>query len=131
MGAAFNNLMEEETKESLAAMCCELMDEIATLKRDRTIVVTRPFEFLNSDFLALMNDIGRLGHEKFGADAFEVAGSARMIPRHQKDVIIYHARGHITNYLLGVKHDKLGTAQGHLAAAAFNCMLEFVFFQDE
>ena len=129
MGAAFNNLMEEETKESLARMCCDLMDEIATLKRDRTVIVTRPFEFLHEDFLILMNDIGRLGHEKFKADAFEATGGVRRIPRHQKDAIVYHAREHITNYLLGVEHDKLGALKYHLAAAAFNIMLEFIFSQ--
>jgi len=90
------------------------------------------YEFLDESFLALMNDIGRLGHEKFGADAIEVAGDGkRVIPRHQKDAIIYHARGHITNYLLGVKHDKLDTTRAHLAAAAFNCMIEFYFSQGE
>jgi len=89
------------------------------------------YEFLDESFLALMNDIGRIGHEKFGANAIEVAGGGRKIPRHQKDAIIYHARGHITNYLLGVKHDKLDTTRAHLAAAAFNCMIEFYFSQGE
>lgn len=89
------------------------------------------YEFLNPDFLELMNDIGRLGHEKFGADAIEVAGSKRKIERHQTDSNIYHARGHLTNYLLGVPHDKLGTLQAHLAAAAFNCMIEYYFSQNE
>ena len=131
MGAAFNNLMEEETKESLAEMCCKLMDEIAALKRDRTVIVTRPFEFLHSDFLTLMNDIGRLGHEKFGADAFEVAGNVRKIKRHRKDEIILHAHRHLWNYEDSFPHDKLNTVQAHLAAAAFNCMLEYIFSQGE
>ena len=129
MGAAFNNLMEEETKESLAKMCCDLMDEIAVLKCDRTIVVTRPFEFLDERFLALMNDIGCIGHEKLGADAVELNDGSRRIPRHQKVEIMAHAHRHLWAYENGVKHDKLGTLQGHLAATAFNAMLEYIFSQ--
>jgi hypothetical protein len=89
------------------------------------------YEFLNSDFLALMNEIGRLGHEKFGADAIEVAGSKRKIPRHRQDKILRHARIHLADYEREVPHDKLGTLQAHLAAAAFNCMIEYYFSQNE
>lgn len=78
-----------------------------------------------------MNDIGRLGHEKFGADAFEVAGSKRQIRRHEKREIMFHAREHTHDYEAGLPHDKLGTLQAHLAAAAFNCMLEYIFAQGE
>ena len=88
------------------------------------------YEFLNPDFLALMNDIGRLGHEKFGVDAIEVSGDkTRKHPRHQANMV--HAYRHIADYEDGVLHDKLGTLQAHLAAAAFNCMLEFYFSRGE
>jgi len=88
------------------------------------------FEFLDEEFLELMNDIGRLGHEKFGADAIEVNGDrTRKHPRHQANMV--HAYRHIANYEEGKPHDKLGTLQAHLAAAAFNCMLEFYFSQGE
>src|ERR1019366_8141054 len=97
-----------------------LESELAALKQDRTVVVTTPFPFLHSDFLTLMNDIGRLGHEKFGADAFEVAGSKRQIRRHEKREIIFHAREHTHDYEAGLPHDKLGTLQAHLAAAALD-----------
>jgi hypothetical protein len=124
MGAAFNNLMEEETKESLAEMCCDLMDEIAVLKASR--------EFLDEDFLELMNDIGRLGHETLGADAVEVSGDrTRRIPRHQKDANILHVYRHITEYADGIKHDHFGTLKHQLAAAAFNCLMEYYFSQGE
>jgi hypothetical protein len=113
------------------ARIAALESEIATLKNDRTLIVTTPFPFLHSDFLALMNDIGRLGHEKFGADAFEVAGNKRRIARHRKAAIVEHARNHLASYFCGSKHDKLGTVQAHLAAAAFNAMLEFIFSQGE
>lgn len=88
----------------------------------------KAYKFLDEAFLSLMNDIGRLGHEKFGADAFEVNGSKRNIPRHRKDEIMRHAHRHLWSYEDGVPHDKLGTLQGHLAAASFNAMLEFIFF---
>jgi hypothetical protein len=127
MGAAFNNLMEEETKESLAKMCCELMREI----NSKSTAGGKPYEFLNPDFLTLMNDIGRLGHEKFGADAFEVSGGARKIERHQAWSIMCHARYHLCDYEEGTPHDNFNTVQAHLAAAAFNCMLEYIFSQGE
>ena len=107
--------------------------KIGWLSRDGKVVAPPspgPYEFLNPDFLALMNDIGRLGHEKFGDDAIEANGDrTRKLPRHQANML--HAYRHITAYEDGVKHDKLGTLQAHLAAAAFNCMLEFWFSQHE
>ena len=89
------------------------------------------YEFLDESFLALMNDIGRIGHEKFGANAFEVNGPQRRIPRHQKAEILRHAHQHLWLYEDGVKHDKTGNLQGHLGAVAFNAMLEFYFSQGE
>jgi hypothetical protein len=92
----------------------------------------KQYEFLNPDFLALMNNIGRLGHEKFGADCVEVSGAKeRQIPRHQKEEILAHARRHLWSYDYKRPHDKLSTTQAHLAAAAFNCMLEYIFSQGE
>ena len=90
------------------------------------------YEFLDPNFLALMNDIGRIGHEKFGADAFEVAGNGkRVLLRHQKAEILRHAHQHLWLYEDGMRHDKLGTLPAHLAAVAFNAMLEFYFSQGE
>jgi len=116
--------MEEETKEFLAKMCCKLMDELA-------VKPSRQYEFLDEDFLELMNDIGRLGHEKFGADAFEIAGGKRRIARHQKEEILRHARQHLAAYEQGIRHTRLNTMGHQLAAAAFNSMLEFYFSQGE
>ena len=89
------------------------------------------YEFLDPNFLALMNDIGRIGHEAFGADAFEASGPQRRIPRHQKAEILRHAHQHLWLYEDGMRHDKLGTLPAHLAAVAFNAMLEFYFSQGE
>ena len=92
----------------------------------------KQFEFLNENFLALMNDIGRLGHEKLGENAIEFhKDGVRRIPRHQKGSNMLHAYRHITAYEDGIPHDKLGTLEGHLAAVAFNAMLEFYFSQHE
>ncbi len=90
-----------------------------------------PYEFLDETFLALMNEIGHLGHEKFGTNAFEATGGKRQIDRHRKDEILRHAHQHLFSYEAGLPHDKIGTMRAHLAAAAFNCMLEFIFSQGE
>ena len=93
-------------------------------------VPMKPYEFLNPDFLELMNDIGRLGHEKFGADAIESSGDrTRKLPRHQANML--HAYRHIANYEDGVKHDHFGDLKHQLAAVSFNCMIEFWFSQHE
>jgi hypothetical protein len=133
-----NNLgaTDEEVKTSLREdvalafkLCNQQRARIATLERELA-AKPKQYEFLNPDFLALVNDIGRLGHEKFGADAIESSGDrTRKLPRHQANML--HAYRHITAYEDGVKHDKLGTLQAQLAAAAFNCMLEFWFSQGE
>lgn len=130
-GAYVGRVEDYAVGEALVKVFNAMAEEIAVLKQDRTIIVTPPFPFLHSDFLTLMNDIGRLGHEKFGADAFEAAGSVRKIGRHQKEEILRHARKHLLQYEDEIPHDKLGTLQAHLAAAAFNCMLEFIFSQGE
>ena len=113
------------------ARIADLESEIAMLKRDSTLIVTTPFPFLHSDFLTLMNDIGRLGHEKFQNDSFEVAGNKRRIARHRKEEIMAHAHRHLWSYEDGVRHDKTVNLQGHLGAVAFNAMLEFIFSQGE
>ena len=133
-----NNLgaTDEEVKTSLredVALAFKMCDQqracISHLERELAAKPS-PYEFLNPDFLALMNDIGRLGHEKFGDDAIEANGDrTRKLPRHQANML--HAYRHITAYEDGIKHDKLGTLQAQLAAAAFNCMLEFWFSQHE
>lgn len=90
------------------------------------------FEFLDEEFLELMNDIGRLGHEKFGVDSFESRGDGvRRIPRHQKEEIMRHARERLAAYENGTLHTRLGTLKHQAAAVSFNMMLDFVFSQHE
>ena len=134
-----NNLgaTDEEVKTSLREdvalafkMCDQQRARISHLERELAAKPS-PYEFLNPDFLALMNDIGRLGHEKFQNDSFEVAGNKRRIARHRKDEIMAHAHWHLWSYEDGVKHDKMSNMQAHLGAVAFNAMLEFIFSQGE
>ena len=127
---------DEEVKTSLREdvalafkMCNQQRARISHLERELAAKPS-PYEFLNPDFLELMNDIGRLGHEKFGDDAIEANGDrTRKLPRHQANML--HAYRHITAYEDGVKHDHFGDLKHQLAAAAFNCMLEFWFSQGE
>lgn len=94
--------------------------------------MSQPYEFLDPKFLELMNDIGRYGFEKYGEDSFQARrlrgeysrpDMERVTPR----AIGVHANDHFTMYLAGVPHDKFGTAEHQLAAAAFNAMMEFFF----
>jgi hypothetical protein len=100
------------------------MDEIVTLKKP-----VKQYEFLNPDFLEAMNDIGRLGHEVYGANAIEARNGTSRIPRHQENML--HAYRHITAYEDGVKHDHFGDLAHQLAAVAYNCLIEFHYLQRE
>jgi len=130
LGATDEEVMDSLREDVISAfkICNQQRERIATLESELA-TAKKTYEFLNEDFLVLMNDIGRLGHEKFGADAIEVSGDGRKIKRHQSEEILRHVRQHLTDYENGVEHDKLSTVGAHLAAAAFNAMLEFYFFR--
>jgi hypothetical protein len=132
LGATDDEVMDSLREDVASAfkICHQQRARIAALESE-LVAAKRPYEFLNETFLQLMNDIGRIGHERFGADAIEVAGGKRKIERHQKNAILVHVAEHLVDYKLGIPHDKLGTLQAHLGAAAFNCMLEFVFSKGE
>ena len=129
---------DEEVKASLREdvalafkTCNQQRARIATLEHEPA-AKPKQYEFLNPDFLELMNNIGRLGHEKFGDDAIEVTGdTSRTNPRHQRGMNMLHAYRHITAYEDGVKHDHFGDLKHQLAAVSFNCMIEFWFSQHE
>ena len=139
LGATDDEVMDSLREDVALAFktCNRLYVRVAALESELA-AAKKPYEFLDPNFLQLMNDIGRIGHEKFGADAIEVsagpnpaAGSKRQIKRHEKREIMFHAREHTHDYEAGDPHDKLGTLQAHLAAAAFNAMLEYIFSQGE
>ena len=94
------------------------------------------YEFLSPEFLELMNEIGRYGEEKYGADSFHARAqtgdrSRGSLLRTQKEQILNHARQHITDYENGILHDHFGTPEHQLAAVAFNLLMEFYFSQGE
>lgn len=94
------------------------------------------YKFLIPDFLELMNDIGRYGEEKYGAESFHQrmkAGdtSRGELERTQAQTIANHAFRHFYDYLSFTPHDHFGTDKHQLAAVAFNAMLEFYFSQHE
>lgn len=94
-------------------------------------MTNKDFEFLNHNFLLAMNDIGRLGYEKYGPDSFHAkqqnwVGRGNM-DRNQSAAIAAHASGHFQEYLKSVPHDKFNTRIHQLAAVAFNAMMEAYF----
>ena len=95
----------------------------------------KQYEFLNSDFLELMNDIGRYGEEKYGAESFHARAQSgdrsRSLKRTQTEEIMHHVREHTVAYEAEILHDHFGTRKHQLAAAAFNCLMEYYFSQGE
>ena len=90
------------------------------------------YEFLDTAFLEAMNEIGRVGSTKVGADDFMERRkrgdyTRGKLNRHESKQIICHAMGHNILYLQGVPHDATGKVRDHLAAAAYNAMMEFCF----
>lgn len=96
---------------------------------------TKQYEFLDEAFLTLMNDIGRYGQEKYGADSFhsraQTGDRSRSLKRTQKEEILRHIREHTAAYAHGELHDKFGDLDHQLAAAAFNCLMEYYFSKGE
>ena len=92
----------------------------------------RQYEFLSDSFLEAMNDIGRFGFEKYGAESFQtrrLAGdcSRGSLTRTSTSEIARHAKEHFDMYQLQLKHDHFETDKHQLAAVAFNAMMEFYF----
>lgn len=127
----------EEVKASLREdvalalkTCNQQRTRIAELERELA-AKSNLYEFLDPEFLILMDEIGRYGHEKQPVDGLLFGNRARLIPRHRKEQILNHARQHITDYENGIPHDHFGDASHQLAAAAFNLLMEFYFSQGE
>lgn len=91
----------------------------------------KTYEFLDEGFLELMNDIGRYGEEKYGAESFharaQIGDRSRSLKRTQTEEIMRHARQHTADYENGVLHDHFGDLKHQIAAAAFNCLMEYYF----
>ena len=143
VGAAGNlGATSEEVRDSLRE---DVALAFQTCNRQRARIVElerelaarpKPYKFLNPDFLELMNEIGRYGEEKYGADSFHARAktgdhSRGSLLRTQKEQILNHARQHITDYENGILHDHFDDLNHQLAAAAFNLLMEFYFSQGE
>lgn len=90
------------------------------------------FEHLIPEFLQAMDDIGRYGAQKYGAESFQhrrLTGdrSRGALARTTPLAIAQHAREHFSMHLAGQVHDHFGTRRHQLAATAFNAMMEFYF----
>jgi hypothetical protein len=91
------------------------------------------YEFLSEKFLEAMNDIGRYGFQKYGAESFQVrrlhgdTSRGALSDRCSTSAIGEHVREHYRLYMAQVPHDRFGTRKHQLAAAAFNAMMEFYF----
>ena len=92
------------------------------------------FEFLNTDFLQLVEDVMRYGQEKYGSSALNPAKPPARRPdreRCTRSGLLQHASGHEALYARGVPHDHFGTREHQLAAAVANLMIEFALSRNE
>ena len=131
LGATDEEVADSLREDVIAAfkICNQQRARIAALESE---IGTKPktYEFLDEDFLELMNDIGRLGHEKYGGDIAKTTGR-KPGARWESKAVYEHARYHFEEYMCRIPHDHFGTAKHQLAAAAFNCMIEYIFSQGE
>lgn len=107
--------------------------EIETLQNPNTEISVptfpEPYPYLNPLFLEAMNDIARLGLQKYGENSFQhrvhVLGQKdRWMDRVTVDAIFEHSGDHFADYIAGIPHDVFHTLQHQLAAVAFNAMME-------
>lgn len=75
---------------------------------------------LNWDFLRLLAEIAQYAAGKYGSA--EQYKNARLEGEKSP---LNHAFEHLTQYMAGVKHDRFGTLDHQLAAAAYNIMMEY------
>lgn len=91
------------------------------------------YRTLSPRFLALMDEIGIYGLQKYGerstANRF-AKGDFSRDERTKSRSFAEHAANHFGEYIDGIKHDKFNTREHQLAAAAFNAMLEYQFYKE-
>lgn len=92
------------------------------------------FPSLNFEFICLMDDIGKLGRDKYAENAVEnrvKRGDFSRSERIYTPEIARHAAAHFQEYMNGIRHDVYGTRKHQLAAAAFNPMIEFSLAEEK
>lgn len=92
--------------------------------------------YVDPGFIAVMNDIGRYGNDKYGPESFHQKAKRGDFtrgtnPRAQSAEIIRHSQVHGDLYLRGEIHDHFGTLEHQLGAQAFNPMMEYYFLSLE
>jgi len=92
----------------------------------------KSYPFLVASFIEAMNDIGRYGNAKYGADSFHqraLSGdkSRGTLSRCTQSELAKHVKEHFDMYRRGELHDHFGTLKHQLAAVAFNALMEYYF----
>lgn len=88
------------------------------------------YEHLIPQFLEAMEDIGRYGEQKYGAESFRQRSKRNdrtRINRTEPIENMTHANEHFRMAINGEIHDHFKTRKHQLAAVAFNAMMEFYF----
>lgn len=86
-------------------------------------------ETLDASFIGAMQEIGLFGLLKHAKDDYQKFDIRPINNGKVRDMVL-HASEHMSKYLSGEFHE-LGNCKYHLAAAAFNMMMEFYFYQKE
>jgi hypothetical protein len=87
-------------------------------------------ETLDASFIGAMQEIGLFGLLKHGDHSFAECKTRPPIENGKTRNMLQHVMDHMTSYRVGEPHE-LGDCRYHLAAAAFNLMMEFYFYQKE
>lgn len=91
------------------------------------------FPSLSYEFIKIMDDIGKLGRDKYAENAVEnrvKRGDFSRTARIYRRELASHASVHFQEYIEGVRHDVYGTVKHQLGAAAFNPMMEFMLSEE-
>jgi hypothetical protein len=86
-------------------------------------------ETLDAAFLGAMQEIGLFGMVKHPTDHYKLHEERPQEDGRAREMLS-HALEHMTSYKFKESHE-LGDCRYHLAAAAFNIMMEFYFFTRE
>lgn len=91
------------------------------------------FENVIPEFIERMEEIGKLGLEKYKENSFQHKKifEGERNGRQVSGENARHSEEHWKEYLLGVPHDHFKTLEHQLAAVAFNAMMEYYFFKKE
>lgn len=87
-------------------------------------------ETLDASFIGAMQEIGLFGLLKHPIHQYQNHEERPKDPTGEIRNMLDHAMHHLEHYQMRYLHE-LGDCRYHLAAAAFNLMMEFYFYQKE